>query len=141
MDLSDDNVMELLDWSPDAATWRSEWMALYEGCPDGGWRVPSPEWIEWARGVLGQPADMHGRDVIARILYLAEVLHPQGLERRRLQDALLAVGRLHGKEYQPSKAFVDIAEENGVIRMDRVDLWRPGMASGTGWRSFCRLTL
>lgn len=25
--------------------------------------------------------------------------------------------------------------------MERVDLWRPGMASGTGWRTYCRLTL
>ena len=141
MDLSDDNLMELLDWRPGAPVWRSEWMALYERSPEGGWRTPSPEWLDWARGILAKPADQYGQDAIARLLFLAEPLHPQGMERRRLQDALLALGHLHSRDYQPAEGLVDMAERNGVIRMERVDLWRPGMASGAGWRTFCRLTL
>lgn len=141
MELSNDDVMELLDWRPDAPVWCAEWTALYGRPPEGGWQTPSAEWIDWARGVLAQPADQYGKVVIARILMLAEQVHPQGIDRRRLQDALLAVGRLQGRDYQPAEAIVDMAERDGVVRMEQVDLWRPGMASGTGWRAYCRLTL
>lgn len=141
MELSNDNVMELLDWRPDAPVWCAEWTALYGRPPEGGWQTPSPEWIDWGRGILSQPADQYGKVVIARILMLAEQVHPQGIDRKRLQDALLAIGRLQGRDYQPAEAMVDMTERDGVIRMERVDLWRPGMASGTGWRAYCRLTL
>lgn len=141
MELSNNDVMELLDWRPDAPVWCAEWTALYGRLPEGGWRTPSPEWIDWSRGILAQPADQYGKVVIARILMLAEQLHPQGIDRKRLQDALLAIGRLQGRDYQPAEAMVDMAERDGVIRMERVDLWRSGMASGTGWRAYCRLTL
>jgi len=141
MELSNDDVMELLDWRPDAPVWCAEWTALYGRPPEGGWQTPSLEWIDWARGILTQPADQYGKVVIARILMLAEQLHPQGIDRKRLQDALLAIGRLQGRDYQPAEGMVDMAERDGVVRMERVDLWRPGMASGTGWRAYCRLTL
>jgi len=141
MELSSDDVMELLDWRPDAPVWCGEWTALYGRPPESGWKTPSAEWIEWAGGILTQPADQYGKAVIARILMLAEQLHPQGIDRKRLQDALLAIGRLQGQDYQRAEAMVDMAERDGVIRMERVDLWRPGMASGTGWRAYCRLTL
>jgi hypothetical protein len=133
--------MELLDWRPNAPVWCAEWTALYGRPPEGGWQTLSPEWIDWSLGILTQPADQYGKVVIARILMLAEQLHPQGIDRKRLQDALLAIGRLQGRDYQPAEAMVDMAERDGVIRMERVDLWRPGMASGTGWRAYCRLTL
>lgn len=141
MELSNDELIELLDWRPDAPVWRAEWTTLYGRPPKGGWRMPSPEWIEWARGILAQPADQYGRIVLARILFLAEQLHPQGIDRKRLQDALLTIGRLQGRDYQPAEAMVDMAERNGVIRTERIDLWQPGTASGTGLRTFCRLTL
>lgn len=141
MELSSDDVMELLDWRPDAPVWCAEWTALYGRPPEGGWKTPSAEWIDWARGILAQPADQYGKVVIARILVLAEQVHPQGIDRKRLQDALLAIGRSQGRDYQPAEAMVDMTERDGVIRMERVDLWRPGMASGTGWRAYCRLTL
>jgi hypothetical protein len=141
MELSNNDVMELLDWRPDAPVWCAEWTALYCRPPESGWQVPSAEWIDWARGILSQSIDRYGKIVVARILALAELLHPQGIDRKRLQDALLAIGRLQGRDYQPAEAMVDMAERDGVIRMERVDLWRPGMASGTGWRAYCRLTL
>ncbi len=141
MELSNDDVIELLDWRPDAPVWCAEWTALYGRPPEDGWRTPSPEWIDWARGILAQPTDGYGKVVIARILLLAEQLHPQGIDRKRLQDALLAIGRLQARDYQPAEAMVDMAERDGVIRMEQVDLWRPGIASGTGWRAYCRLTL
>lgn len=141
MDLTDDNLLELLDWQPDAPGWRDEWMAVYDRAPAGSWRKPTAEWIDWARGVLQQPVDMDGCVATARILAVAEVLHPQGLDRRRLQDALLALGRLHGRDYQPAQHRVDMFEQNGILRFARMDLWHPGMASGSGWRTFCRLTL
>lgn len=141
MKLSNDELIELLDWRPDAPVWCAEWTTLYDRPPEVGWRAPSLEWIDWARGILAQPADPYGRIVLARILFLAEQLHPQGIDRRRLQDALLAVGRMQERDYQPAEAMVNMAERDGVIRTERIDLWRPGMASGTGLRTFCRLTL
>jgi len=94
--------------------------------PDG---LPASEWIDWARNIFTEPADPYGRIVLARILFLAEQLHPQGIDRRRLQDALLAVGRMQERDYQPAEAMVDMAERDGVIRTERIDLWQPGMAS------------
>jgi hypothetical protein len=142
MKLTDESVMELLDWHPEAPAWTAEWRHLYDRCPPGGWRRPAPDWVAWAQSVLSQPPDSRGHQtVIARILCAAEPLHPQGLERRRLRDALLAVGGLQGRDYQPADVFVDDAERSGIIRMERTDLWRPGMPSGSGLRTFCRLTL
>ena len=141
MDLTNENVMELLDWRPDTPVWCQEWRDLYDRCPPGGWRMPTPAWIDWARGVLQQPVDSYGQTAIARILYLTEPLHPQGLDRRRLRDALLALGQRYGRDYQPGDGLVDMAEQNGVIRLEKIDRWHPGMASGRGWRTFCRLTL
>lgn len=141
MDLGDDNVMELLDWRPEDAAWRADWMILYERCPDNGWHRPAADWIDWARAVLGQPIDAYGHQAIAHLLYVAEQLHPQGIDRRRLQESLLALGQRHGQDYYPADAVVGMAEKNGIVRTEAIDLWRPGMVSGQGWRAFCRLTL
>lgn len=141
MDLSDDNVLELLNWRPDAPAWRAEWMDLYEHAPADGWELPSPAWIAWARTILQHPVDMDGQIAIARILHVAETIHPQGLERPRLRDALLALGHVHGREYWPAEGLVDAASSSGVIRLERIERWHPGMRSGTGWRTFYRLTL
>lgn len=140
--LTDDDVLEVLDWRPDSPAWRAEWMVLHENGPADGWRSPSPAWIDWARRALGHvPVDRDVSRVVARLLYLAETLHPHGMDRQRLQDALLALGSLHGRDYQPAEGRVALAQDQGVIRMERLDLWRPGMASGSGWRTYCRLTL
>ncbi len=140
--LADDDVMELLNWLPERSTWCQEYINANERPPTAGLRRPSPEWIDWARGVLCDvPEDMDGSQVTAAILGLAEALHPSGLERQRLSEALLAIGQLRGRDYEPADWRVSGFEDRGIVRTDLVDLWRPGMSSGSGRRRFCRLTL
>ena len=140
--LADDDVMELLNWHPERSTWCQEYTHANQRPPAAGWRRPSTEWIDWARGVLcDAPADMDGFNMIAAILGVAEALHPIGLEQQRLSDALLALGHLRGQNYEPADGRVRVTEDRGIVRTERMDLWRPGMASGSGWRTFCRLTL
>jgi hypothetical protein len=141
MEFSDGDVLDLLNWRPDNPAWRSEWMDLYGRCPAGGWRSPSPEWIEWVRNLLKQPADPYGQEVIVRLLCAAGAIHPQGLERQRLQEALLAVGHAHGRDYHPADGLVKDAERGGVIRTEEIEQWHRGMSSGSGWKTFCRLTI
>lgn len=144
MELASEHVMELLDWRPDTPVWCQEWRDLYDRCPPGGWRRPAPGWIEWARGVLEMPLESYQNsylNAIARILSVAEPLHPQGLERRRLQESLAALGQLHGQDYPLADWLIDSAEKTGIVRTERVDRWRPGMRSGSGLRAYCRLTL
>lgn len=140
--LGDDDVLEILDWRPELSTWCQDYLEVNDRRPDMGFRSPCCEWVDWVRAILFRvPLDADGYEAIAGILIAAEVLQPQGMQRTRLADALLALGRLGGQKYQPAGCRVDHAERNGVIRSERIDLWRPGMASGTGWRTYCRLTL
>ncbi len=143
MKISDANILELVGWLPCSANWKSEWLQVNERVPEGGFCAPSPDWLAWAGELLCQPRQftLFGMDTVARILLAAEPFHPRGFFQSRLQEAMLALGALTGQDYRPADCYIQNAEENNIIRTDHIDIWRPGMKSGSGLRRVCYLTL
>ena len=118
-ELSNDDMLELLDWRIGSDVWRREWMRLHDAPPATGWVNPTDAWIEWARELVSRPENHsgYGRKSVARILTAAEALHPKGFLRPSLEQALLVVGSMTGESYEPAKVYIDHAVDNNVIRI------------------------
>lgn len=139
--MKDSELFELINFHPDDAGWIQQMYRRELGGQYG--HRPASSWCQWAgEFLLAASTDREGVDVLLRLLALAETLYPGGMERTRLEESL---GYLF--EMLPSRlgryptVTLSSALQQRLIREDQVDLWAPGMASGKGWRTYCRLTL
>lgn len=141
--MQDTELFELLNFLPRDTGWKQQ---FYHRELTGICREePLPHWRQWAKEFLLQPStEWEGTDVLLRLLILAESLYPGGMERARLHESLgyllHRVKKQRGVSLYP-QVCLDTALSNSLVRQDQVDVWHPGMRSGSGWRTFYRLTL
>lgn len=141
--MQDSELFELVNFHPKQASWIQEMFRRDLGGTYGN--EPKEHWCRWATDfLLEPPKERDGVDVLLRLLTLAESLYPGGMERTRLEESL---GYLFNRTKGPyglslyTPVCITAALQEKVIREDTVDIWGPGMRSGTGLRTYYRRTL
>lgn len=143
--MRDAELFELINYFPSDAAWILQMHR--RGLGDQYVKVPNSDWCQWACALLSNSTtDNEGVDVLLRLLKLAELLYPGGMESVRLEeslsylfDSLLSWSTSQVKRYPIE--VINFALQQRLIREDQVDLWRQGMPSGQGWRTYYKLTL
>ena len=151
--ITDKELWQIVDWNPTSQQDRGR--LLFPGTPDI-WlgksqtpdNTPSEAWRKWAKGEIQQA----GQDQVlylCRLLRLLEIFHMDATERKPgvepaiLYAAFVSGYAIAGVDRQSDYAEVanSEAEVRHLILVDGLDEWRPGMASGSGWKNYIRLTV
>ena len=118
------------------------------------------EWKAWAKGViLSAKVDTHGKGHIRpedAVLYLCQIIQmfaclrgdkpDQAIPETDLRVKFISGLVLSGFPPQTDVSYyfqraMNETQSRGCVTCEEIDLWHPGMASGSGWTSFCQLTV
>jgi hypothetical protein len=143
-DITDAELFDLIDWRPDPPARRSD---IY--VPAGASSqadvedYPAREWVDWARRTILKPLTGTCEANICGLLAVAESVRDSGVVDETLKGSLaclMTIARWPSADRQAEQC-VALARSRGLIRGEEVDAWHPGMASGSGWQTFYRLTV
>jgi len=132
--ISDDELWQILGWRPSP--------------PDGN---PDLEAVLWAKFEV-QSADHDLPLYACRFLRVLEFFRggaigsPVAVEKQSLCTAIVSGLVVSGFDNcrgtaEKAKFAVMAAQERGLVIVDDVDEWRPGMRSGSGWTQYVHLTV
>jgi hypothetical protein len=141
MDMQDSELFELLNFIPRTYRWE---VALEPRRPNSKCSdAPNTHWCQWAKELLLQPIhNFNYVELVLRILVVAEVLYGDGMEQNRLEESVgYLIQKLEPRSTPNPKETILLAVQQRWVRQDQIDMWGPGMRSGSGWRTFYRLTL
>ena len=130
----------LFPWSPGA--WPHE---------DRADNTPSSEWVAWAKRQIQEP-DSDPVLYLCRLMRLIGLFHTDrtsdrpGVRFDLLNAAMVsglavAGGDASGGLTHLVESALQMAEQRGLVLIERIDEWHPGMASGSGWTRYIRLTV
>ena len=113
--------------------------------------MPSSAWITWAKSEI-QRFDDDLPLYVCRLMRLLETFHRDGVNREpgvetkflatAVASGMAVVGRSlsERQDWRWDWPLV-AAEQRQLVLRESVDEWCPGMASGSGWKCYIRLTV
>ena len=156
--LSDEDLWEIIGWQS-ASLSENRWSGSYADPYAKAAKAVSRKWIDWAKGEIqsmGQWNRLFGSDALAaylcRLMCIRELVRKEdGVQRNNVTKEHLRAALMSGLAAsgidiqhvwpQHLDTASSIAQQRGLIITEEVDEWRPGMASGTEWRTYIRLTV
>ena len=150
--MSDEELWQLIGWRPTSPQERAR--AMYAWSPASSSArdsVPSRIWIDWAKGEILR-TDNDQALYLCRLLRILELFHRDepNLTPRVEEDFLCAaltggwaVSGQRGlvDDGRQSDVMVGWAQQRRLVHIEDIDEWNPGMASGSGWKRYVRLTV
>jgi hypothetical protein len=158
--ISDEELWEIIGWQPPSTQERGwSFSGTRATDKDDANDAPSPGWIEWAKAEIQSARKTYGllnSDTsvfyLCRLVRVLEVIKGDSVFPRKSFDdehlravftsGLAASGidieRIVSQQFDYA---LSLAKQRGFVATEDVDEWRPGMASGSGWKRYIRLTV
>lgn len=112
----------------------------------------SDDWKVWAKGIIqSAKVDVDHIKPNDAVLYLCQIMRVfkelrKGISEDVFRGKFISGLVLSGFPPQKDASFfflraLEEAQKSGYITEEKVDLWQPGMTSGSGWTCFYELTI
>jgi len=154
--LSNDEFWDILGWQPPALQRDTFLSRPVQPCKESG--IPSSAWIDWAKNVIqsmrGARLSFMSDTLVAylcSLMYILDVLKKESPHVNKyvgddhLRAMVMSGLAASGLDIQDISPYFDntlsLAKQRGFVVTEDVDEWRPGMASGSGWKTYFRLTV